>query len=43
MLEVVMKMKIMVVLKMMLELVVDEEKKEKSVSKDCRVRVCDGT
>ena len=34
MLEVVMKMKIMVVLKMMLELVVDEEKKEKSVAKD---------
>ena len=29
-----MKMNMMVVLKMMLELVVDEEKKEKSVAKD---------
>ena len=43
-----MKMNMMVVLKMMLELVVDEEKKEKSVAKDCRatfvrVMVCDGT
>ena len=43
MMEVVMKMNMMVVLKMMLELVVDEEKKEKSVAKDYRVRVCDGT
>ena len=34
MMEVVMKMNMMVVLKMMLELVVDEEKKEKSVAKD---------
>ena len=43
MMEVVMKMNMMVVLKMMLELVVDKEKREKSMAKDCRVRVCDCT